>query len=114
MAGPYWKTAIFIKDGRRARPSLLTLPGTVGNTEWELESSKNSRITRAHPSPAATRPTIKGLAKIDAHRVTGGDLVLEFEKVFLRAPELDRGEGDFTFSVQDLRDYYDDVWTAAF
>ncbi|KAG0637476.1 hypothetical protein HOY80DRAFT_1138322 [Tuber brumale] len=27
------KTAVFMKDGRRALPSLSTLPGTLGNTE---------------------------------------------------------------------------------
>ncbi|KAG0136654.1 hypothetical protein HOY82DRAFT_549483 [Tuber indicum] len=86
---------------------------TIRTEQWELESSENSRIARAYPGPAATRPTIKGLAKIDAHSVTGGALELGFEKVFLRAPDLDRGEGDFTFTIQDLRDYYDDVWTAA-
>ncbi|KAG0633591.1 hypothetical protein HOY80DRAFT_913339 [Tuber brumale] len=86
---------------------------TIHIEHWELETSGNLRLTRANPDPMAARPIIKASIHINANRVTGGRLVLQFEKMFLRAPNIFEGETNLIFTIQDLRDYYDDVWTAA-
>ncbi|PWW77931.1 hypothetical protein C7212DRAFT_175711, partial [Tuber magnatum] len=86
---------------------------TICIEHWEMQTSENPRLPRTYPNSMAARPTVQGSIKIDAHRVTGGTLVLKFEKIFLRAPDLARGEENVTFTIQDLRDYYDDVWAGA-
>ncbi|RPA95741.1 hypothetical protein L873DRAFT_1603355, partial [Choiromyces venosus 120613-1] len=83
---------------------------TIHIEHWEMDTMPNPQVTRAHPHPVVTRPTIRDTIRIDGNAVTGGTLKLDFQRVFLRAPVAARGEGDFTFTAQDLRDYYDDVW----
>ncbi|RPA96288.1 hypothetical protein L873DRAFT_1744025 [Choiromyces venosus 120613-1] len=86
---------------------------TIRIEHWEMDTMPNPQVTRAHPHPVVTRPIIRDTIHIDGNAVTGGPLRLNFQKIFLRAPVAAQGEGHFTFTAQDLRDYYHDVWTAA-
>lgn len=44
------------------------------------------------------------------YNVTRGALVLDFSLVFLRPPNISQGEGDFVFTVEDLKWYAELVW----
>jgi len=84
---------------------VSTTTRTIHIQHWEIDNMPNLQLIAT--------PTIKKTITINAQAVSGGTLRLDFQKLFLRPPVASRGEGDFTFTAQDLRDYYDDVWRAA-
>jgi len=86
------------------------LARTIRIEQWVAETVPNPQATEGRSHLLTITPQIGDAILIDAHSITGGTLDLSFKKIFLREPVAAKGETNFTFTEQDLRDYYDDVW----
>lgn len=86
------------------------LARTIGIQHWEPETVANPLVSEAHAHPIIIIPKIKDTILINAHSTIGGTLEIEFEKIFLREPVAAKSEKNFTFTAQDLREYYNDIW----
>jgi hypothetical protein len=90
---------------------------TLTMEKWEEEptSARPGATTTRHA--AALQPVLRQTITITrdpttdpaSFNVTSGALVLGFRLVFLRDPG--HGEGDFVFSVEELKDYARTVWS---
>ena len=92
-----------IKEGSR----------TIHIEKWETRPA-TGRATRSNRPPAQVPTQIQEIT-IDPNNVTGAPLILHFHLIFLRAINQNAvpPEHDFTFTAQDLRNWADDIWTAA-
>jgi hypothetical protein len=66
-------------------------------------STKIQELTITQPPPIPTPP-----GDVATYAVTGAPLILEFEKLLLRAPVLP--EGDVIFTAEDLQAWADEFW----
>lgn len=75
--------------------------GSIYITSWEWDMMP----TRRHPNPD---PKVAGEVKIfwgkngQPARVEGVDLVIPFQAMLLRSPNLSQGEGNFNFTKTEL------------
>jgi len=79
--------------------------------QWELVTIPDPHVTHSQPRPTRTAPTIIREFDLVQGVPNEASLTLNFEKVFLRPPA--KGEGDFTFSQEDLESYSTHVWNCA-
>ena len=92
--------------------SLKPAPSVIHIEKWELDFAQRP-ITRAVANNAQQPPHVPICVQaidIDHNTVTGAPLVLEFQKIFLRAPI--PPELDVVFTAQDLTDWANLLWTS--
>lgn len=80
--------------------------------KWEFDFAQRP-MTRAVASNARQPPQVPTCVQaidIDHNTVTGAPLILEFKKIFLRAPI--PPESDVVFTAQDLTDWANLLWAA--
>jgi len=79
--------------------------------QWEMVTSPNQHVSRAHPDPITT--TLSKIKEIDIVDgvASGAPLTFNFQKVFRRPPV--QGEGDIVFSAQDLERWAAHIWHCA-
>jgi len=71
--------------------------------QWELVTIPDPHVTQGQPGPTGTAPAIIREIDLVAGVPNEASLILNFESVFLRPPV--KGEGDFTFSQEELERY---------
>ena len=79
--------------------------------QWELVTIPDPHVTQGQPRPTRTAPAIVREIDLVAGLSNEASLTLNFESVFLRPPV--DGEGDFTFSRQELERFSTNIWYAA-
>ncbi|PWW77597.1 hypothetical protein C7212DRAFT_179794 [Tuber magnatum] len=104
----------WLENSARAVNTVLLIsvsePGrNIHLEQWGIRSTPNPYITKGRPHPLSATPTKINDIDMDGDTVTGPPLRLAFDEDFLRPPA--SGEGDIVFTVQDLRDYSNDVWS---
>jgi len=77
--------------------------------QWELAPVPNSQDTGGHPGPILS-PTRICQIDILPTGANGAPLTLSFQKIFLRPPIEDLGEGDIVFTEKELQNYAARVW----
>ena len=85
---------------------------TVTIEIWERARMENASVTQGNDGDGdeVDLPVVKETTTINAKNVSS-TLTFRFKAIFLRAPRKKRGEGDYTLTEGDLRDYYDRVWS---
>jgi len=86
---------------------------TIRIEHWEAKTLPKQMVVQSCRHPLAIIPKIEAKILIDTHSITGAALELDFQKIFFRAPVVAAGERNFTFTIQDIRDYYESVWRVA-
>ena len=79
--------------------------------QWEHVTIPGPHVIQGQPWPPGTAPAIVREIDLVAGVSNEESLTLNFESVFLRPPA--KGEGDFTFSPEDLERYSTHVWKHA-
>jgi len=79
--------------------------------QWEMVTTPNQHVTRAHPDPLITTLTKVNEIDIVDGVALGAPLTFNFQKVFRRPPV--QGEGDIVFSAQDLERWAAHIWYCA-
>ena len=79
--------------------------------QWEPVTIPDPHVTQGQPRPTGTAPTIIREIDLVAGVSNEASLTLNFESVSLRPPA--KGEGDFTFSQEELERYSTYVWNCA-
>jgi hypothetical protein len=87
------------------RKVVLTASYT-SSAGYQRQRPNSDENTGAYDYPKPPIPTPPG--NIATYAVTGAPLILEFEKLLLRAPVLP--EGDVIFTAADLQAWADEFW----
>ncbi|PUU80880.1 hypothetical protein B9Z19DRAFT_1122806 [Tuber borchii] len=119
-----WPTVVFecgIEESLERLTVNTVLLFSISKTErkihleqWELAPVPNPypRVTRAHPGPTLS-PTRVHQVDVLTTGANGAPLTLSFQKIFLRRPDKNRGEGDIVFTEQELQSYATSIWDCA-
>ena len=79
--------------------------------QWELNPVSNPQVTTGgHPGSPILSPTRTCQIDILPSGTSGAPLTLSFEKIFLRPPIEDLGEGDIVLTGEELQNYAARIW----
>jgi len=112
VADAHW----WLENSGRQVKIVLVISFSVSKKEihlqqWELVTIPDPHVTQGQPRPTGTAPAIIREIDLVAGVSNEASLTLNFESVFLRPPA--KGEGDFTFSQEELERYSTYVWNCA-